>query len=1317
MTAISLPRQDHFHGGINDDAYYQDKPMNAKEFVDETVLSVSFSQSMLGAACYEQSTQLIRIMNDISEDHEFSFLERLIEEVRPTTIIANKSQDLAFIKLLSSRYTTREKLQRENKETTNESTEETTPTWDALLAYSTDEPEDKDEIDEEFDAPSATLYKLPNDFFKMPRALQRLKMMVGADDSKMTDEEKYMIVAMRFDIEAVNMMRSFGALLFFLDETRLGVENQPLSVPSPIKSIKTMTLEDLVDIDYSTIQSLDILPKDVESKKSGGKDKSLYALVDRCRSTVGKKCLRKWFRNPTTNREILISRQKCVHYFKQDWNAEVTVKVASLLAKVKSLNNVFQRFESGTAKILHWDCFVSTVNALVEMVHILRQTPISSELPVENSLLTEVSEIAVISGSIINFPESRTQGRVTVMPGIDEELDRLRDTYENMTLVLTAIAKQECARLGIDSYSNVACVYIPLVGFVLSLPSNFPVEAHRDMSLVYARGDELRVRNETTEKLDEEYGDILMKLIDSQTAIILTLKTRVLKKKRSINKLLAVAGRTDALVSLGLVAAENGWNCPTLIDEPVIEALELYHPMSVTVVKKSFVPNQVSSGWDGVKVSIITGPNACGKSVYMKSIGILAFLTHIGSFVPARHAKVGKVDRIVTRMFTVDSVLDGMSTFAKDVDQVALALRKATGNSLVIIDEFGKGTMTEVGLALLASCMTYWMNKGPQHCPHIFLASHFHALPKYIPLESNIAVFLTFKVLREGEGKIKYLFQLAPGIVDCSFAMAVAKEEGIPMPIIGRACRIYKALKSGTPLKHIKAEVAKNEDEKLVAAMDAVLLNQEDFMNVVEGFVVRQQREEIEAKARSEAGRAMEPEASEDDPTSVPIERSRNHRTEKAHSVISSKSIQSIDSVLDALLPNKKKKSIVAQKEKELEITLDSTKSPDPFSIDEEEEETTKSEDEDEEAVVSKVQIPPLQRLRSEEEEERGPSALSRASTLSIPRNQDMYTTPKTVRSDGRTGTKRASTPTTSDMFMKMMKTANTQQILAQDSQVPETIERPSRASSSNFLAPQLPASKKHVLDKVLQRATQDSMFQTPKSVRGSPNPGHSSRVTPRELSSVHSSMRTPNQRNSRQNPIRALESQEKSFNFTQSSIFEPREATSQQNLNLATPRTSSRREVREEDVMETPQTPKKSFLNQSSFTPMGSPFSIFGSQQSLPGNSFRSTQGIDDFFATPNTQRIDKPQKKSSQRVSFETPKSKSSEKRSRTSPKSTQKHSTPMSTSSFVLNGLIDDESQKTPRPRGDDPEDFDFEFQIDDNDPVYGKEEHFRSPKFDF
>ncbi|EGT45051.1 CBN-MSH-5 protein [Caenorhabditis brenneri] len=241
--------------------------MNPKEYRDETVLSLSFAQNMLGAAYYEQSTQLVKVMNDISEDHEFVFLKR---------------------------YAQHEKLQRDAND--KETTQETIPTWDASLAYSTDETslqnENEDDDDEAFDGPPAMLYKLTNNFYKMPRALQRLKLMVGAEDSSMSDEDRYTIV------------RSFGALLLFLDETRLGVEKEPLSVTPPIKSIKTLTLENLVDIDYNTIQALDILPKELESK------------------------------------------------------------------------NVFQRFQSGTAKLIHWECFVSTVNALLEIISIVRQTPV-----------------------------------------------------------------------------------------------------------------------------------------------------------------------------------------------------------------------------------------------------------------------------------------------------------------------------------------------------------------------------------------------------------------------------------------------------------------------------------------------------------------------------------------------------------------------------------------------------------------------------------------------------------------------------------------------------------------------------------------------------------------------------------------------------------------------------------------------------------------------------------------------------------------------------------------------------------------------------
>ncbi|CAL2040957.1 unnamed protein product [Caenorhabditis brenneri] len=1327
LTAISLPREDYLHREDQNDAYNRDKPMNPKEYRDETVLSLSFAQNMLGAAYYEQSTQLVKVMNDISEDHEFVFLKRLIEDVKPTMIIVNRSQDLEFIKMLSSRYAQHEKLQIDAND--KETTQETIPTWDASLAYSTDETslqnENEDDDDEAFDGPPAMLYKLTNNFYKMPRALQRLKLMVGAEDSSMSDEDRYTIVTMRFDIEAVNMVRSFGALLLFLDETRLGVEKEPLSVTPPIKSIKTLTLENLVDIDYNTIQALDILPKELESKKSLGKNSSLFSLVDRCRSTVGKKCLRKWFRNPTTDREVLVSRQKCVHYFKQDWNAEVTAKVAAILGKVKGLNNVFQRFQSGTAKLIHWECFVSTVNALLEIISIVRQTPITDELHVETTLLKEVSEVAIIAGSIINFAESKIQGRVTVMPGIDEDLDRLRDTYENMPMVLTGIAKQESIRLGLQSHHDVSCVYIPLVGFVLSLPREFPAETHSDMSLVYATSEELRVRNETTERLDNEYGDILMKLIDNQTAIILALKMRVMKKKRSIIKLLSVAARIDALLALGLIAAENGWNCPTLVDEPIIEALELYHPLSVLVVKKNFVPNPVSSGRNGIKASIITGPNACGKSVYMKSIGILAFLTHIGSFVPARHAKVGLVDRIVTRMFTVDSVLDGMSTFAKDVEQVALALRKATGNSLVIIDEFGKGTMTEVGLSLLAACMTHWMEKGPERCPHIFLSSHFHSLPKYIPVHLNISTLLTFTVLRESGGKIKYLFRLTPGTVDCSFAMSVARDEGIPMPVLGRACRIYKALKSGTPLKEVRAEVSSDNEEQLIVDMDIVIEDDDNWMSAVESFVKRDKRAADSCHSNSNSSNKSSKESYEKESeereellTSISNRRPETEGRSRTRSVISSKSVSSIDhlSVFDALLPEREKKKVVLEEEEE--STMESSRSPDPFSVDEEEKEygSDNSEDGEEDPVVRKRLIPRLQKLGSEEEKEQSSSS-ARESTSSRSVISNIFDcTPNIPKQEERFGIKRPRSPSTSKISSSRKTpwpTARSTQANL-DSQVPETpIQAPQKRSTKTFLESQLPPPKKMVIP-----CSQDSMFKTPTMIRSDAKSRNSIDITPSERSNNHRLMETHRENNVDQSTSKTMhEGCNNSFNFIEDSIRKSQNVLDP----ITTPRSSSRRDIRPEDLIMGTQTPKSSGKIHSSYSPVGSRFSIFDSQQSFPGLMTQdSSNDVSFFFETQKTNKnFDEPKEKQkgifTQTFGFQTPKAKSSGKQSSFMKQSNQSRKS-VSPSSIILGDLVQDDIEKTPLPLGDKSPCADFNFNIHDDDPIYGKNQR-RSPEFDF
>ncbi|GMS86084.1 hypothetical protein PENTCL1PPCAC_8259, partial [Pristionchus entomophagus] len=217
------------------------------------------------------------------------------------------------------------------------------------------------------------------------------------------------------------------------------------------------------------------------------------------------------------------------------------------------------------------------------------------------------------------------------------------------------------------------------------------------------------------------------------------------------------------------------------------------HPLAQLTVSSNFVANPIDSGGDSTKVKIFTGPNACGKSVYLKQTGLLCYLAHIGSFVPAVSAKIGLLTGILTRMYTLDGVLDGMSTFAKDVGQLSFALRRSTGNSLVIIDEFGKGTMT-----------------GKDACP-LLVSTHFHALIDLLDTDQTAITYNTLEVLGKGT-QLYFQFKVVEGVVSSSFAAFTAAKGGIPQKAVERSNRIYEHLRDGGRLCEMRLGIEGEEE-------------------------------------------------------------------------------------------------------------------------------------------------------------------------------------------------------------------------------------------------------------------------------------------------------------------------------------------------------------------------------------------------------------------------------------------------------------------------------------------------------------------------
>ena len=173
------------------------------------------------------------------------------------------------------------------------------------------------------------------------------------------------------------------------------------------------------------------------------------------------------------------------------------------------------------------------------------------------------------------------------------------------------------------------------------------------------------------DRLDQEIGDIKMQIIDTERSTMIRLQTLILKRSGIILQAVEAAATLDCLISLAAVARELNWHRPQLVNEPVIDIGSARHPLSEITCDFTFVPNPIKSGGNNTKVKLISGPNASGKSVYLKSVGIVAYLAHIGSFVPAESVTIGPINRIVTRMYTIDSVMDGMSSFANDLKQVS----------------------------------------------------------------------------------------------------------------------------------------------------------------------------------------------------------------------------------------------------------------------------------------------------------------------------------------------------------------------------------------------------------------------------------------------------------------------------------------------------------------------------------------------------------------------------------------------------------------------------------------------------------------------
>ena len=570
-----------------------------------------------------------------------------------------------------------------------------------------------------------------------------------------------------------------GALL----ETLLFVQKNELA---HIRELQYYTSGRFMELDLDARRNLE-LTETIRSKEKRG---TLLWVLDKTSTAMGSRMLRSWLEKPLLDPVEIGRRQNAVEELVGA--TIVRGELQETLKDVTDLERVMARVVTGTVNCRDLLGLARGLRALPAVKEQLAKLSSASIQKLQEAIdpLTDCADL--IEQTIVDDPPLTIREGGMIRKGANEEADRLRDIMAGGSNTILAIEAAERERTNIRTlkvgYNRVFGYYIEVSkSFIDQVPDHY-------------------IRKQTLANC-ERYITQELKELESQ---VLTAKERLTALEYQIftnlrEQLAAQATRAqitgsaiaivDTLCSLAAVAARNGYCRPEITLDNEISIADGRHPVVEQMLKDSlFVPNDTNIGAKNNQVSIITGPNMAGKSTYMRQVALIVLMAQIGSFVPARSAKIGIVDRVFTRIGASDDLASGQSTFMVEMAEVASILKYATSKSLLILDEIGRGTSTYDGMAIARAVLEYAASTKHLGAKTLF-ATHYHELSCIEQELPNVKNY-NIAVKKRGDQMI-FLRKIIPGATDDSFGVEVAKLAGLPNPVINRAREILSELESG----------------------------------------------------------------------------------------------------------------------------------------------------------------------------------------------------------------------------------------------------------------------------------------------------------------------------------------------------------------------------------------------------------------------------------------------------------------------------------------------------------------------------------------
>ncbi len=598
-----------------------------------------------------------------------------------------------------------------------------------------------------------------------------------------------------------------GVVLNYLQET------QKANL-SHLNKVSAYNPSEYMALDYSTKRNLEI----TFSMYDGGREGSLISIIDKTETAMGGRLLKKWISMPLKKLDLILKRQECVNEFLN--KKELRRNLISELSEIGDLERLISKVCTGRANPREIVSLKASLKKIPQIKELLNGIEVNTLKQLNSSLSSLDKLVEKVESAVLDSPPLNIADGGVIKNGFSPELDELRDISLHGKDWIANLQKSEREKTGISSlkvnYNRVFGYYIEISH---TNKDKVPDTYIRKQTLVNSE----RFITPELKTYEEKILNAEEKIYELESQLFNEIRLTVAQEAEAIQSNAKLIAMIDCFLSFAQSAEEYNYVKPTVSDEDILEINEGRHPVVERILPpgEKFTSNSCSLNNSDDQIIILTGPNMSGKSVYLRQIGLIVLLAQIGSFVPAKSANIGVIDRIFTRVGASDNISAGESTFLVEMQEAANILNNASSKSLILLDEIGRGTSTFDGISI-AWAITEYLHENPIVAAKTLFATHYHELNEMSEIFPRIK---NYKVeVREYDDKVIFLHKVSRGGADHSYGIQVAQMAGLPIFVTNRAKEILENLegKELTPyeIKKEKLSKIKNENDNQISMFE-----------------------------------------------------------------------------------------------------------------------------------------------------------------------------------------------------------------------------------------------------------------------------------------------------------------------------------------------------------------------------------------------------------------------------------------------------------------------------------------------------------------